>query len=225
MVAIVAVVIAVVSGAVVLRRSGRGSTAGALGSTPVTVLAPTTVAYNARPGPGGVRLLTEPVDLLTLAVPSSWQTPAPDPLKLPALIAGLAAQAPPLTRLLQAVAQQSQLAGVRLFAFQPMAPQAFVSVVSFSSPGIVTPTPAVVDALAAQARKKSPNLGVSAVQLPVGRVLKLDSVVTTQKQPVAVEVLVIYAGGRTMEIEMVAETTSAQVPPVFDQIAHSLHLG
>ncbi len=185
---------------------------------------PTTAAYDPRPGPGGTKILTDPVDVLSLAVPNSWRTPASDALTLPKEIDNFAGQAPPLAALLQAEGLVAQKSAIRLFAYQ-LAPSAFVSVVSFSSPAATPPTQSGIDAIVALARKKTSNVAVSGVRLPVGQVIKLDSTLTSQNQHIVVEVLVLVAGGRTMQIQMVSQTDAAAIPPLFDQIAQSLRLG
>jgi hypothetical protein len=214
------VCLAVIGGVLVLRRRSSGTPA-------VSALrpVPTTVAYNPRPGPGGTKILTEPVDVLSLAVPSNWRSPSSDALTLPKEIDNLAAQAPPLAALLQAEGSVAEKSAIRLFAYQPAAPSAFVSVVSFSSPGATAPTQSGIDAIVALAKKKTANVAVSGADLPVGRVIKLDSALTSQNQHIVVEVLVLVAAGRTMQIQMVSETDAAGVPPLFDQMAQSLHLG
>jgi hypothetical protein len=190
-------------------------------ATPVVAV---TVPYGARPGPKGTKILTETVDQLTLAVPASWMSPAADELALPIRIDTFAQQAPPLSSLLQAEAQVAAEAAIRLFAYQPVAPAIFVSVVSFSSPDIPDLTPAGVAAMVAVAKKAPSTVAVTSAQLPVGLVLELNSSYVSQKQPIVIEDVVLIAGGRTLLIEMVAETNVAGVPPVFGQIAQSLRL-
>jgi hypothetical protein len=146
-------------------------------------------------------------------------------LTLPDQIAKVAQQAPALAVLLQAEGQVAVKQAVRLFAYQPDPPHTFVSVLSFSSPGAKSPTPSDIDAIAAEASKKSASVAVSGQKLPVGEVIKLNSSLVSQNQHIVVEVLVLIAGGRTMEIQLVSETNVAAIPPVFDQIAQSLRLG
>jgi hypothetical protein len=100
----------------------------------------------------------------------------------------------------------------------------FVSVVSFSSPDIKVLTSTAVAAILAEAKKKPSSVAVGSAQLPVGLVITLNSSYVSQKQPLVVEDLVLIAGGRTLLVEMVAETNVAGVPPVFGQIAQSLRL-
>ncbi|MDQ1394038.1 MAG: hypothetical protein QOF30_3015, partial [Acidimicrobiaceae bacterium] len=59
----------------------------------------------------------------------------------------------------------------------------------------------------------------------VGAALKLNFSLVSQNRPVVVEVLILIAGGRSLVVEMVSETTTVGVPAVFDQIAQSLRLG
>lgn len=198
----------------------------AVASVPKVAVLPTiatTVPYGARPGPKGTKILTESVDPLTLAVPAGWTAPPPDELSLPRQIDAFGVQAPPLAALLHAESQVAAEAGIRLFAYRS-APAIFVSVVSFSSPGIKVLTPASVAAIVAEAHKKPSSIAVSGARLPVGLVIKLDSSYVSQAQPIVIEDVVLNAGGRTLLIEMVAETNVAGVPAVFGQIAQSLRL-
>jgi hypothetical protein len=180
--------------------------------------------YNARPGPGGTKVLTELVDPLTLSVPGSWISPAAD-ASLADAIDQFGPQAPPLAGLLHAESLVASKSAIRLFAFQPEAPHVFVSVVSFSTPAATPLTPAAVAVIVARAKKLTQNVAVVGVQLPVGQVVQLQSSFVSQNTHLVVEVLVLIAGGRTLEIEMVSETDVAAIPPVFDQIAQSLRFG
>jgi hypothetical protein len=220
-VAVAVVVLAALGGVLVLRHSDRSPTPG---RSPAALTVPTTAAYNARPGPGGTRLLTEPVDPLTLAVPVGWTSPPADGT-LSDAINSFAGQAPALAVLLRAEAQVAVKAAVRLFAYQAGAPNAFVSVVSFSAPGAAALTPASIAAIMKASQKLSKNVAVSGVQLPAGQALKLDSSLVSQKKHVVVEVVVLVSGGRTIEVEMVSETSVAGIPPLFAQLAQSIRLG
>jgi hypothetical protein len=193
--------------------------------SPNAVVVPTTLPYSARPGANGTKILTEAVDPLTLSVPESWKSPPAVPLTLHDEINGLAQDAPALQGLLQAEAKVAGKSAIRLFAYQPVAPHALVWVTSFSAPGTKDLTADGVDALATAVRRRSTNLTVTGVQLPVGSVLKLDSSLVVDKQAVAVETLILTSGGRFLLVEMVSETNSAGVPAIFDQIAQSLRLG
>jgi hypothetical protein len=194
--------------------------------TPPLVLptVPITVPYFARSGPNGTTILTDAVDLLTLAVPAAWKTPAADQSTLVGQLNQFAAQTPSLAPPLQSEIQAASEFAIRVFAYQPVAPHTFISIISFASPGINALTPASAAVEVAAAKTKSPNVAVSAVQLPVGTVLQLQSSYVSQNQPVVAEELVLISGGRTMLIEMVSETDVASYPPVFAQIAQSLRL-
>jgi hypothetical protein len=202
-----------------------GSGAGRSGFAGAARPVPTTAPYNPRPGPGGTRILTEPVDVLSVAVPNGWRSPATDALTLPGEINQFAAQAAPMAALLTAESKVAEKSAIRLFAYQPVAPNAFVSVVSFSSPGATAPSQSAIDAIVALAKKKTSNVAVSGVKLPVGQVIKLDSTLVSDGHHLVVEVLVLVAGGRTIQIQMVSETDVVGIPPLFDQIAQSLRLG
>src|SRR5580693_8339876 len=131
-VVVAALCLVLIAGVLVLRHADRASTPAAV--VPVAVAPPvtTTVPYAARAGPDGTKVLTETVDPLILSVPAGWMTPAADPLTLPKVLDQFAAQAPPLATALQAEGQVEQKAAIRLFAYQPTTPSAFVSVISFS---------------------------------------------------------------------------------------------
>jgi hypothetical protein len=218
-VALAVVIVAAVVVVVFVRPSNRP---GVPSASPAALKVPTTAAYNARPGPGGTVLLTEPVDPLTLAVPAGWTSPAADG-QLTDAIDLFAVQAPALAVLLRAEAQVATKAAVRLFAYQAATPNAFVSVVSFSSPGAAALTPASVAAVVAAA-KRSKNVAVGGVALPAGQALTLESSLVSQNKHVVVQVVVLVASGRTIEVEMVSETSAAGTPPLFDQIAQSIRL-
>ncbi len=193
--------------------------------SPNPVLVPTTLPYSARPGPNDTRILTEPVDPLTLAIPNSWKSPAADPLVLHDELARFAQDAPALDGLLQAVVTLDGKSAIRLFAYQPVAPHAFVSVTSFSTPTQKDLTASVVDTLAGAAKVRTRGAAVSGVQLPVGSALKFNFSLVSQNRPVVVEVLMLILGGRSLVVEMVSETTTVGVPALFDQVAQSLRLG
>jgi hypothetical protein len=220
--AVIIVCVATLGVVLALRHSKASSTTV---QPPTPVVAPTTLPYSARPGPNDTKILTEPVDPLTLAVPSSWTSPSADPLTLEDEINRFAGDAPALEALLKAEGAVAGKSAIRLFAYQPVAPHAFVSVISFSTPGVKDLSAASVNAISAAAKLKIKNVAVSGVQLPVGPALKLDSSLVSHKQPVVVETLVLIVGGRSLLIEMVSETNTAGVPVVFDQIAQSLRLG
>ena len=189
----------------------------------VPTVPPTTLVYQARPGPNGTKLLTEPVDPLTLAVPASWTTAVADEITLPDDINRFAQQAAPLAALLQAQQPTAVKGGIRLFAYQPTAPQAFVMVLSSYSPGAAPLTAAEVNAVASAA-KKTPNATLTGATLPVGQVLKADQTAVAQKQRVAVEVIYIGSPDRVIVVEMATVTTTAGPPALFAQIAQSISL-
>jgi hypothetical protein len=222
---VLAVVIMCVAtvGVVGALRHSRASSTTVRAPNPVVV--PSTLPYSARPGPNDTRILTEPVDPLTLAVPNSWKSPAADPLVLNDELARFAQDAPALAGLLQAVVTLEGKSAIRLFAYQPVALQAFVLVTSYSTPTQKDLTAAVVDTLAGAAKVRTKGAAVSGVQLPVGAALKLNFSLVSQNRPVVVEVLILIAGGRSLVVEMVSETTTVGVPALFDQIAQSLRLG
>jgi len=215
---------ALIGVALALQHADRASNPAAVAPVLVAPTTTTSVAYFARPGANGTKVLTETVDPLSLAVPDSWTAPAADPLTLPGVLDQFATQAPALAGVLQDEGQVEQKAAIRLFAYQPASPSAFVSVISFSSPTTKPFTAASIAAIVALAKKKTSSIAVTGVQLAVGDVLQLNSSAVVQNQPVVVEILVLVAAGRTMQIEMVAETNVAQVPPVFAQIEASLRI-
>jgi hypothetical protein len=222
---LVALICALLVGAGIALYSANRSSEVASVPTPVaSPTIPVTVPYGARPGPKGTKILTETVDQLTMAVPSGWMTPAADQQTLPGQIDAFAQQSPPLTALLQAEAQVASEAAIRLFAYQPAAPAMFVSVVSFSSPDVKALTSTAVAAIIALSKKKTSSVAVGSAHLPVGLVVTLNSSYVSQKQPLVIEDLVLIVAGRTLLVEMVAETDVAGVPPLFGQIAQSLRL-
>ena len=189
----------------------------------VSSVPPTTQLYQARPGPNGTKLLTEPIDPLTLAVPTSWTVAAADEITLPDDITRFAKQAPPLAALLQAQRQTAVKGGVRLFAYQATAPQAFVMVVSSYLPGAAPLTASGVSAIVS-ATKKTPNVVVTGASLPVGQVLKLDETSVAQKQRVAIEMIYIGSPDRLIVVEMASVATTAEPPAFFAQIAQTISL-
>lgn len=222
------VVLALIAIAVGVTRLYRAQPAPSL--TPAVVLptVPTSVAYAPRPGPGGTTILTEPVDLISLAVPRGWNAISADSNTLPLALNNLAQQMPPLAALLQAESTVAAKAAIRLFAYQPDAPYAFLSVISFSSPSAQLLTPANVAAAVAASKKLSSGAVVSGAQLPLGLALQLDSSEVSENQHVVSELLIlVVAGGRlgptrTVMLQMVSGVTAAGVPPVFAQIAKTL---
>ncbi len=221
--AIVALLAAGAAG-VLVRHHSSGPPATVRSPATVTV-PPTTLLYGARSGPNATKLLTETIDPLTLGVPNTWVTAASDQLTLPGEIDNFAAQAPPFAGLLKVERQAAVKSAIRMFAYQPSAPPAYVSVVSMSSPGVAPLTPAAASALVALANKqKTPNAVVSGVQLPIGQVVKSDSTLVVQKQRVAVENLIVIVTGRTILVQIVTETATTATPPLFAQIAQSLSL-
>ncbi|MGH9124352.1 MAG: hypothetical protein ACRDZ8_06450, partial [Acidimicrobiales bacterium] len=194
------IAIAVVAAAAIAFALHQASLASTPASVPAVVApptVPTTLPYTARPGPGGTTVLTESVDPLTLSVPDSWHAPAADPFSLPPVINAFAAQAPALASPLQSVVALETKSGIRLFAYAPAPPYAFVSVISFSSPSAKPYTPESIAAIEALAQKQPSGLTVGGESLPVGEVLDLRSSVVVQKQDVAIEILVLIEGGRT----------------------------
>ncbi|MDQ6617210.1 MAG: hypothetical protein M3083_21315 [Actinomycetota bacterium] len=180
--------------------------------------------YAARAGPGGTKILTETVDPLILTVPESWMAPAADVRTLPGVLDHFAGQVPALASSLDAQIPVAEKSAIRLFAYQPAVPHAFVSVVSFAAPSAKPLTKSAVDAVVAIDRARVPNAPVSEVDLAVGPALKTDTSVVVQKQPVAIEQLIFNAGGRSILVEMVSETVTGGPPPVFALIAQSLRL-
>lgn len=221
---IVVVVVAAAAIAFALHQANVASTPASVPAVVAPPTVPTTIPYTARPGPGATTVLTESVDPLTLSVPNTWHAPAADPFSLPAVVNAFAAQAPALASPLQSVAALESKSGIRLFAYLPVPPYAFVSVVSFSSPGAMPYTPASVTAIEALAANHPSGVAVSGEALPAGEALDLRSSTVVQNQGVAIEILVLVASGRTIEITMVGETDTAAFPPVFQQIAQSLLL-
>ena len=210
------------------RRHPRASSAALRRPAPVPApvvssVPPTTQVYQARPGPNGTKLLTEPVDPLTLAVPTSWTAAAADEITLPDDITRFAQQAAPLAALLQAQKLTAVKGGVRLFAYQPTAPQAFVMVVSSYSPGAAPLTASGVSAMVS-ATKKTPNVAVTGATLPVGQVLKVDQTSVAQKQRVAVEAIYVGSPDRLIVVEMAAVADTAGPPALFAQIAQTISL-
>ena len=211
-----AAIVATVGIAVALTRR-HGTTPGAQAVAAV----PTTIAYSPRRGPGGTTILTETADPLSVAVPNSWTAVPADAQTLPAKIDDFAKQAPSLATLLPAQSAAAVKAAVRLFAYRPAPPFAFISVISYSSPGAVPWTAATVAAVVA-ATKKVPNVALSGEQLPVGEVLKIDSSPVAGGQHLVVEVRILVSAGRTVLIEMASEVSAAGIPPLFGQLATSL---
>ncbi|HEX3425719.1 MAG TPA: hypothetical protein VHT30_06275 [Acidimicrobiales bacterium] len=217
------VVLALVAGAgIVLHRADVASTPAAVPSVVALPTLPTTIPYSAHTGPGATIVLTESVDPLTLAVPASWRTPAADPVTLTKVVMAYEAQAPALGAPLQAVIDVEKESGIRLFAYQPAAPHAFVSVISFSSPTAKPFTPSLVAAAEALAAKKTKGVAVAGQALPAGEALTFKTSTVVQNQPVVVEIYIWVEGGRTVEVQLVSETNVAAFPPLFDQIAASV---
>lgn len=213
---LVAAIVATIGvGVALTRRHGASPAVQAVGAVP------TTIAYSPRRGPGGTTILTETVDPLSVAVPNGWTAVPADAQTLPGRVDDFARQAPSLATLLQAQSVNAVKAAIRLFAYRPSPPFAFISVLSYSSPGAVPLTPDTVAAVVA-ATKKVPNVALSGEQLPVGEVLKLDSSPVVSGQHLVVEVRVLVSAGRTLLIEMASEVTAAGIPPLFGQLATSL---
>lgn len=213
------VVIAATGVAVVLTRSHSPSPSpSAAAVAPVSSTEP----YGARPGPNGTKILTETIDPVTLAVPNSWKTPVADAQTLPAELDAFGAQAPSLAAILHTEADFAGKSAIRLFAYQPVKPFAFVAVTSYATPGATPLTPDLVTAAVAGTRKKSPGSAVSGVQLPLGLALKVDTSLVSQKQPVVLEFLVLVVSGRRVIILLVSETNVPALPQVFEQIASSV---
>ncbi|HEX3542073.1 MAG TPA: hypothetical protein VHT75_16695 [Acidimicrobiales bacterium] len=210
-----AIIVTVGVGVATIRRHGAKPGAQAVAAVP------TTIAYSPRGGPGGTTILTETVDPLSVAVPNGWKAVPADAQTLPTRIDDFAKQAPSLATLLQAQSAAAVKAAIRLFAYRPAPPFAFISVLSYSSPGAVPLTPATVTAVVAAA-KKVPNVALSGEQLPVGEVLKFDSSPATGGQHLVVEVRILVSAGRTLLIEMASEVSAAGIPPLFGQLATSL---
>jgi hypothetical protein len=191
---------------------------------PVRAAAPASLTpYAARPGPNGTKILTETIDPLSLAVPSDWTAPAADQLTLPGELNAFAAQAPALATILHTESEYAHRAAIRLFAYQPVTPFAFVSVLSYASPSTKSLTAESVAAVAAASMKKKPKGTVlSGVELPIGPALKVDSSMVSKKQTLVVELVTLVADGRTTLVLMVSETNVPAIPQVFDQIARSL---
>lgn len=183
---------------------------------------PTTIAYTPRRGPGGTTILTEPVDLVSLAIPRGWKALSPDENTLPNALGALGRQMPPMASLLQAEAVVAAKAAVRLFAYQPSAPYAFLTVISYSSPSATPLTPAVVAASVAASKKLTSGVAVSGEQLPLGEALRLDSTVSSQNQHLVSELLILVVASRTLMVQMVSDVSTPGIPAVFSQIARSL---
>ncbi len=60
------------------------------------------------------------------------------------------------------------MSAVRLFAYQPVAPHAYVSVVSYSSAGATAVSPLEAASIVAAVNKGAPNVVSTGTQLPVG---------------------------------------------------------
>jgi hypothetical protein len=197
---------------------------GPAAAKPVRAPAPVSLTpYAPRPGPNGTKILTETIDPLSLAVPGDWMAPAADQQTLPGELDAFAARAPALAAILHTESDYAHRAAIRIFAYQPMVPFAFVSVLSYASPSTKSLTADSVAAVAAASRKKKPTgAALSGVELPIGPALKVDSSMVSKKQTLVVELVTLVAGGRTTLVLMVSETNVPAIPQVFDQIARSL---
>jgi hypothetical protein len=216
------VVIALIAVGVVVTLLNRAQPAPSVAPvfSPPTV--PTTIAYAPRRGPGGATILTEPVDLVTLAIPPGWKSLSADQNTLPDALAKLEGQMPSLASLLQAEAVIAAKAAIRLFAYQPVAPFAFLSVISYSTPSAHPLTPAVVAASVEVSKKFTSGVAVSGVQLPLGEALQLESSQVSQNQHLVSDLLIVVVAGRTVMLQMVSGVTAPGVPTVFSQIAQTL---
>lgn len=218
-----ALVLALVAGAaIVVHKADVASTPASVPSVFVLPTLPTTIPYSAHAGPNGTVDLTESVDQLTLSVPATWKAPAADPVTLTKVVMAYEAQAPALASPLQAVADVENESGIRLFAYQPAPPHAFVSVTSFSSPTAKPFTPSLVAAIEALAAKRTKGVAVGGQPFPAGEALTFKTSTVVQNQPVVVEIYIWVEGGRTVEVQLVSETNVAGFPPLFDQIAASV---
>jgi hypothetical protein len=215
------VVIAAAGVATVLTRGHTGHSPPAA-VAPVATPVQSAEPYAARPGANGTKTLTETIDPVSLAVPEDWKTPVADAQTLPADLDAFGTQAPSLASILHTEADFAGKGAIRLFAYRPTSPFAFVSVTSYAQPSAAPLTPDLVAAAVAAAKKKSRGAAVSGVQLPLGLAIKVDTNFVSQKQPVVVEFLVLVQSGRRLIILLVSETNVPALPQVFDQIAQSL---
>ena len=207
--------------ATVLTRHHSGPAA----AKPVRSAAPVSLTpYASRPGPNGTKILTETIDPLSLAVPSDWMAPAADQQTLPGALDAFAAQAPALAAILHTESDYAHRAAIRIFAYQPVTPFAFVSVLSYASPSTKPLTAESIAAVTAASKQKKKPTGaaLSGVELPIGPALKVDASMVSKKQTLVVELVTLVAGGRTTLVLMVSETNVPAIPQVFDQIARSL---
>jgi len=219
---LLAVVVIAAAGVATVLTRGHTSHSPANPVTPVAVPAASTEPYAARPGPNGTRILTETIDPVVLAVPDDWKTPVADAQTLPADMDAFGAQAPSLKSILHTEADFAGKGAVRLFAYRPVKPFAFVSVTSYATPSAAPLTPQLVAAAVSAARRKSRAAAVSGVQLPLGLAIKVDTSLVSQKQPLVVEFLVLVQSGRRLIILMVSETNVPALPQFFDKVAQSL---
>jgi hypothetical protein len=221
--AVILVVVALIAAAgvttVLTRRHSGPNTA-----KPVRAAAPVSLPpYAPRPGPNGTKILTETIDPLSLAVPSDWMAPPADQQTLPGELDAFAAKAPALAAILHTEADYAHRAAVRIFAYQPVTPFTFVSVLSYASPSTKSLTAESVAAVVAASKKTKPTgAALSGVELPIGPALKTDSSMVSKKQTLVIELVTLVAGGRTTLVLMVSETNVPAIPQIFDQIARSL---
>ncbi|MDP9072735.1 MAG: hypothetical protein M3N98_00945 [Actinomycetota bacterium] len=209
---IAALLVAAVVGIAIHHPARRHPSAG--GATTTTTL---------RPGPNGFATLSEPVDLLTLAVPVDWTVAPTAPLVLPKVLDQLAVVDPQLAPLLKAESMAANEGAVRLFAYTTTPSTVYAAILSYSSPG----TPAITEASAAgfssfNRHTATVSIEFSTVQLPAGLGLRVRSVSTDRGVRVAYENLAVLNAGRTVLLQLAADVTSLAIPPIFAQIESSL---
>lgn len=203
----------------VVTRHGRHRAAGAVSKAQVPTTRPPR-----PPPPPGTRLLTEPVDPAQVAVPDGWQSISTDSRTLAIALRALEPGHPTLVPLLRAEETAADEGGLRLFAYTTTAPMTFMSIRSFSSPGVL-PMDSHDIATYPASVKRSNGVVVEfhAVQLEAGGTVQVRTVVSTKTARVAYQLDVVVIPNRT--VQLVLAVDAAAVPPAFSQIENSLRTG
>lgn len=195
-------------------------------SASTTVPVPVTAPGGGVSLGNGTKVLSEPVDLLKIAVPEGWQSVDVDPSKVGPILQGLIPQAPALASVLNAEARAASEGGVRLFAYSPAPRFAFLSVVSFASPGATPADESTVAAFNAQVKQfKAAVISVHTVHLPAGHAVQIDSRVAVGKQFILAQNDTMVTPTRTVLVQVVAQTASAAPPAYFADMLASLRFG
>jgi len=187
---------------------------------------PTAGATTTAPPPNGMMVLSEPVDMLTVAVPAGWTVLPTSPTVLPAMLRQLAAQNTQLASLLKGEAIAANEGAVRLFAYTSSPLMTYAAIISYAAPASTAITADMGAAFSKYDKQSADAItDITVVPTPAGPGLRLRAAAFQPSSHVAYENLALINSGRAVVLQVAADVSSLSFPPVFSQIESTIHIG